>query len=52
MSEALLSVTDGMAEVSNRPTIIKAYRALRGGALKHVQAALPRLGDLVQKYAA
>ena len=52
VSESLLSVTDGMAEVSKRPTIIKAYRALRGGARKHVEAALPRVGDLVQKYAA
>ena len=52
VSEALLSVTDDMAGVSNRPTIIKAYRAVRGGAVKHVEAALPRVGELVQKYAA
>ena len=52
VSEALLSVTDAMAGVSKRPTIIKAYRAVRGGAIKHVEAALPRVGDLVQKYAA
>jgi hypothetical protein len=51
VSESLLSVTDDMATVSNRPTIIKAYRALRGGARKHVEAALPRVGGLVQKYA-
>ena len=51
VSESLLSVTDGMAAVSQRPTIIKAYRAVRGGAAKHVQAALPRVGDLVMKYA-
>jgi len=52
VSEALLSVTDAMATISNRPTIIKAYRAVRGSAAKHVQAALPRVGDLVLKYAA
>jgi len=52
VSESLLSVTDGMAAVSNRPTIIKAYRTVRGGAAKHVEAALPRLGALVLKYAA
>jgi len=52
VSEALLSVTDGMAAVSKRPAIIKAYRAVRGGAVKHVEAALPRVGELVQKYAA
>jgi len=52
VSEALLSVTDAQAEVSERPTILKAYRAVRGGAAKHVAAALPNLGSLVQKYAA
>jgi hypothetical protein len=52
VSESLLSVTDGMAAVSKRPTIIKAYRTVRGGAGKHIEAALPRLGALVLKYAA
>jgi hypothetical protein len=51
VSEALLSVTDARAEGSTRPTILKAYRAVRGGASKHVTAALPALGALVQKYA-
>jgi len=52
VSEALLSVTDAVAKASERPTIIKAYRAVRGSAAKHVEAALPRVGDLVLKYAA
>jgi hypothetical protein len=52
VSEALLSVTDARAAASGRPTIIKAYGTVRGGASKHVKAALPRVGDLVQKYAA
>jgi hypothetical protein len=52
VSEALLSVTDAQAEHSERPTILKAYRAVRGGAAKHVMAALPNVGSLVQKYAA
>jgi hypothetical protein len=51
VSEALLSVTDAHAEGSTRPTIQKAYRSVRGGASKHVTAALPALGRLVQKYA-
>ncbi len=51
VSEALLSVTDAHATQSNRPTIVKAYRAVRGGAAKHITAALPGLGSLVQKYA-
>jgi hypothetical protein len=50
VAEALLSVTDARAAASGRPTIIKAYRAVRGNAAKHVQAALPRVGDLVLKY--
>ena len=49
--EALLSVTDARAAASERPTIIKAYRTVRGSAAKHVQAALPHVGDLVLKYA-
>jgi hypothetical protein len=51
VSEALLSVTDAHAEHSTRPTIQKAYRAVRGSASKHVTAALPALGAMVQKYA-
>ena len=51
VSEALLSVTDRRAQTSTRPTILKAYKTVRGGASKHVTAALPALGVLVQKYA-
>ncbi|HET9972781.1 MAG TPA: hypothetical protein VFQ68_31410 [Streptosporangiaceae bacterium] len=51
VSEALLSVTDRRAETSTRPTILRAYKTVRGGASKHVTAALPALGALVQKYA-
>ena len=51
VSEDLLTVTDARAEASRRPTIIKAYRTVRGGANKHIKAALPQVGDLVMKYA-
>jgi hypothetical protein len=51
VSGALLSVTDARAAASDRPTIIKAYRSVRGGAVKHVAAALPAVGALVQTYA-
>lgn len=51
VSEALLSVTDARAEASDRPTIVRAYRSVRGSAVKQVQAALPQVGDLVLKYA-
>jgi hypothetical protein len=51
VSEDLLSVTDARAEASDRPVIIKAYRSVRTGAGKHIRAALPRVGDVVMKYA-
>jgi hypothetical protein len=51
VSEALLAVTDAHAAHSDRPTIVKAYKAVRGSAAKHITAALPNLGALVQKYA-
>jgi hypothetical protein len=51
VAEALLSVTDARAARSSRPTVIKAYKAVRGGAVKNVETALPRVGDLVLKYA-
>ena len=51
VSEALLSVTDARAKTSQRPTILKAYRTVRGSAARHVAAALPAVGALVQKYA-
>jgi hypothetical protein len=52
VAEDLLSLTDQIATISKRPTIIKAYRAVRGSAAKNVEAALPRVGDLVMRYAA
>jgi hypothetical protein len=50
VSEALLSVTDDMRNRSARPTVIKTYNAVRNGAGKHIEAALPNLGAMVQKY--
>jgi hypothetical protein len=51
VSEALLSMTDARAEASDRPTIVRAYRTVRGGAARQIEAALPRVGNLVLKYA-
>jgi len=51
VSQALLSVTDAMAANGHRAVILKAYGAVRGGAGKHIEAALPNLGAMVQKYA-
>lgn len=48
---ALLEVTDGMAAASEKAVVVKAYNAVRSGAQKHVEAALPALGALVEKHA-
>jgi hypothetical protein len=51
VAEALLTITDRRRDNSGRPTIVKAYNTVRGRAIKHVKAALPALGTLIQKYA-
>ena len=51
VAEAMLAVSDARATASRRPVIVRAYRSVRGGASKHIVAALPRVGDLVMKYA-
>jgi hypothetical protein len=52
VTEDLLSVTDASATgPTARPVIVKAYTAVRRHAVKHVTAALPRVGALVQKHA-
>jgi hypothetical protein len=50
VSQAMLSVTDKAAESGN-PVVTKAYGTVRTSAAKHVEAALPRVGDLVLKHA-
>jgi hypothetical protein len=49
-AEALLAITDDRRRSSGRPVIVKAYNTVRGSAVRHVKAALPGLGTLVQKY--
>jgi hypothetical protein len=51
VSTALLAVTDARAEATSKDALKKVYRALRGKADVHVQAALPRLGATLQKHA-
>jgi hypothetical protein len=51
VAESLLSVSDAMAGRSDKPVVVRAYRTVRGGASRNIVAALPRLGDLVLKYA-
>ena len=52
VSEAMLGITDQLAAESEHPTVVKAYQAVRGGAGSHIEAALPAVGGLVEKYAA
>ena len=52
VTPALLLVTDDMANASEKAVVVKAYKTVRGGAAKHIEAALPALGGLVEKYAA
>ena len=49
--EAQLAITDERGRNSGRPVNVKAYNTVRGGAAKHVKAALPAVGALVEKYA-
>ena len=51
VSAALLGVADTKVAASGREPIKKVYRALRGRADAHVQAALPRLGAALQRHA-
>jgi hypothetical protein len=51
VAESLLGVTDKLASTSGRAAVVKAYQAVRGGAAKNIEAALPNLGALIQKYA-
>ena len=51
VAEALLTVTDERAKGSGRAAIVRAYGTVRGGAAKHITAALPAVGVLVEKYA-
>ncbi|SNY70191.1 DUF6918 family protein [Paractinoplanes atraurantiacus] len=52
VTEAMLKVTDGMASDSEKAVVVKAYSTVRGGAGKHIEAALPAVGTLVERYAA
>jgi hypothetical protein len=51
VAQALLQVSDDHARGSGRPVVLKAYNSVRASAARHVEAALPQIGDLVVKYA-
>ena len=50
VADALLAITDAKAERSKSGVVKGTYDKLRGTAKKNVEAAVPRLGGLVQKY--
>jgi len=49
-ADALLSITDGKAARAKNQAVKKLYEKLRGMAKEHVEAAVPRLGDLIVKH--
>jgi len=51
VADALLSITDRRAQNAKNQVVKGAYEKLRGGAKKHVEAAVPRLGQLFEKHA-
>ena len=51
VAQDLLAVADARAAASGRPTVVRAYGTVRGSAARHIEAALPQVGDLVVKYA-
>jgi hypothetical protein len=50
VADALLAITDAKAQRPNG-LVRKTYDGLRGNAKKNVEAAVPRLGRLVEKHA-
>jgi hypothetical protein len=50
-ADALLSITDARAAKSKSGVVKGTYEKLRGSAKKNVEAAIPRLGKMVEKYA-
>lgn len=48
-ADALLAVVDARAERSSYRSVTKLYGQLRGQAHKHVVAALPGVGELIQR---
>jgi len=52
VADALLSITDARAKTAKSSVVRSTYDKLRSTAKKNVEAALPRLGRLVEKHAA
>jgi uncharacterized protein YjbJ (UPF0337 family) len=51
VADALLAITDAKAQRSKSGAVKGTYEKLRGSAKKNVEAAVPRLGKMVEKFA-
>lgn len=52
VADALLGITDAKAQRSTSGVVKGTYEKLRGTAKKNVEAAVPRLGKLIEKHTA
>jgi hypothetical protein len=50
VADALLAITDAKAKRAKTAAVVKTYEKLRGTAKQHVEAAIPRLAKLIEKY--
>lgn len=50
VADSLLAITDGRAQRTKSGVIKATYDRLRGSAKKNVEAAVPRLGELIEKH--
>ena len=50
VADALLAITDGKAARSKSGVVKGTYEKLRGMAKKNVEAAVPRLGKVIEKH--
>lgn len=50
VADSLLAITDGKAERSSNRIVKRTYKGLRPQAKKNVEAAVPRLGGLIEKH--
>jgi hypothetical protein len=51
VADALLGITDRRAQRAKNQMVKATYEKLRGSAKKHVEAAVPRLGELFERHA-
>ena len=51
VADALLAITDAKAAKSKSGVVKATYDKLRGTAKKNVEAAVPRLGKMIEKHA-